>query len=193
VLPLSLFRSRTFSTSSLLMTLVGFGMFAAILCTPLFAQGVLGKTATGSGTVLTSLVFSMTCVGVIGGQIMARIRRVKPFAVFGTIVTALGIYLLSTLAVDSAQRTLAFSLALTGLGLGLIMPTAMLAVQTTVGKAMLGVATSSLQFLRLVGSTVGTAIIGSVVTRGYADNLTKTAPAQAPARLVEALQNPRHS
>jgi MFS family permease len=191
VVPLTLFRSRVFASASLLMFLVGIGMFGIILYTPLFVQGVLGKTATGSGTVLTPLVFSMTAMGIVGGQIIARVRRIKPFTLFGTVVMSYGVYLLTTLDVDSTQATVALYLAVTGLGLGFIMPTATLAVQSTVHKRMLGVATSATQFIRSIGSTVGTAVIGSIVTKGYVEGLRDNAPAQAPGRLVTALENPQ--
>jgi Na+/melibiose symporter-like transporter len=191
VIPLSLFKNRIFLSAALLMFFVGVAMFGIILYTPLFVQGALGKTATGSGTVLTPLVFAMTAVGVVGGQIIARVRRVKPFTLFGTIVVAFGVYLLTTLDIGSTQTTIALFLAVTGLGLGMIMPTATLAVQNTVEKEILGVATSAAQFIRSLGSTVGTAVIGSIVTKGYAEDLAASAPAQAPENLVSALQNPQ--
>jgi EmrB/QacA subfamily drug resistance transporter len=191
VIPLSLFRSRVFTSSSLLMFCVGIGMFGIILYTPLFVQGVLGKTATGSGTVLTPLVCSMAVVSAVGGQIIARVRRVKPFTLVGTVVMTCGVYLLSTLDVSSTPATVALYLAVTGLGLGWIMPTVNLAVQSTVDRRILGVATSSTQFIRSLGATVGTAVIGSIVTRGYAEGLVANAPPQAPQRLVSALENPQ--
>ena len=191
IIPLSLFKSRVFASATLLMFLVGIGMFGIILYTPLFVQGVLGQTATGSGTVLTPLVFAMTGVGIVGGQIIARVKRVKPFTLFGTVMMTFGVYLLTTLDTDSSTGTVALFLVVTGLGLGLIMPTATLAVQSTVDKKILGVATSATQFIRAVGSTVGTAVIGSLVTKGYADELTANAPPQAPGRLVSALENPQ--
>jgi hypothetical protein len=165
-------------------------MFGIILYTPLFVQGVLGKTATGSGTVLTPLVLSMTAMGVICGQIIARVKRIKPFMIAGAIVMTFGVYLLTTLDVDSTQRTVALYLMITGLGLGPLMPSATLAVQSTVEKKLLGVATSSTQFIRSLGSTVGTAVIGSLVTSGYADYLNDNAPAAAPGRLIKALKDP---
>ncbi len=190
IIPLWLFKNRVFSSAAMLMFLVGIGMFGIILYTPLFVQGVLGKTATGSGTVLTPLVFSMTAVGVIGGQIISRVRRIKPFTLFGTVVMSFGVYLLTTLDTASTTGTVALYLTVTGLGLGLIMPTATLAVQSTVEKHMLGVATSATQFIRSLGSTVGTAVVGSLVTNRYAADLAANAPAQAPGRLVSALQDP---
>jgi MFS family permease len=78
----------------------------------------------------------------------------------------------------------------TGFGLGPLMPSATLAVQSTVEKRLLGVATSATQFIRSLGSTVGTAVIGSLVTSGYADYLVNNAPPQAPGRLIDALKDP---
>lgn len=190
VIPLSLFKSRVFSSAALLMFMVGIGMFGIILYTPLFVQGVLGKSATGSGTVLTPLVLSMTAMGVICGQIIARVKRVKPFMIFGAIAMTAGIYLLTTLDVDSTQTTVALYLMVTGFGLGPLMPSATLAVQSTVEKRLLGVATSATQFIRSLGSTVGTAVIGSLVTSGYAAYLKDNAPPQAPGRLIDALKDP---
>lgn len=190
LIPLSLFKSRVFSSAALLMFMVGIGMFGIILYTPLFVQGVLGKTATGSGTVLTPLVLSMTAMGVICGQLIARVKRIKPFMIAGSIVMTFGVYLLTTLDVDSTQRTVAFYLMVTGLGLGPLMPSATLSVQSTVEKKLLGVATSATQFIRSLGSTVGTAVIGSLVTSGYADYLQNNAPPQVPGRLIDALKDP---
>jgi EmrB/QacA subfamily drug resistance transporter len=190
VIPLSLFKSRVFSSAALLMFMVGIAMFGVILYTPLFVQGVLGKTATGSGTVLTPLVLSMTAMGIICGQIIARVKRIKPFMIAGSIVMTFGVYLLTTLDVDSTQRNVALSLMVTGFGLGPLMPSATLAVQSTVEKRLLGVTTSATQFIRSLGSTVGTAVIGSLVTSGYADYLVNNAPPQAPGRLIDALKDP---
>src|SRR5215213_7136709 len=190
IIPLSLFKSRVFGSAALLMFMVGIGMFGIILYTPLFVQGVLGKTATGSGTVLTPLVLSMTAMGVICGQIIARVKRTKPFMIAGAIVMTFGVYLLTTLDVDSTQRTVALYLMITGLGLGPLMPSATLSVQSTVERRLLGVATSATQFIRSLGSTVGTAVIGSLITSGYAKHLQNNGPPQAPSRLIEALKDP---
>jgi hypothetical protein len=84
----------------------------------------------------------------------------------------------------------ALYLMVTGLGLGPLMPSATLSVQSTVEKRLLGVATSATQFIRSLGSTVGTAVIGSLVTSGYADYLNDNAPPQAPGRLIKALNDP---
>ncbi len=190
VIPLSLFKDRTLAAASFVMFMVGIGMFGIILYTPLFVQGVLGRTATGSGAVLTPLVLTMTSMGIAGGQLIARVRRVKPFLLFGTVMMTFGVFLLTTLNPDSGTGVVALFLFVTGLGLGLIMPTTTLAVQSVVDRRTLGVATAATQFIRSVGATVGTAIIGTLVTAGYVDGLAANTPPGVPERLTSALQDP---
>jgi hypothetical protein len=100
-----------------------------------------------------------------------------------------GVYLLTTLDTGSTTGTVALFLTVTGLGL--VLPTATLAVQSTVDRRLLGVATSATQFIRSIGSTVGTAVVGSLVTSGYSRDLRADAPQHAPDRLVSALENPQ--
>ncbi len=190
VIPLSLFKDRTLAAASFVMFMVGIGMFGIILYTPLFVQGVLGRTATGSGAVLTPLVLTMTAMGIAGGQLIARVRRVKPFLLFGTVMMTFGVFLLTTLSPSSSTGVVALFLFVTGLGLGLIMPTTTLAVQSVVDRRTLGVATAATQFIRSVGATVGTAIIGTLVTAGYVDGLAANTPPRVPERLTSALQDP---
>ena len=190
ILPFSLFRDRTMAAASLVMFFFGFGLFGVILYAPLFAQGVLGQTATGSGAVLTPLMLTVTAVGIVGGLLMSRTNRLKPFLVGGMALMGLGVLLLSTLGVWSTIPTVAFYLFVTGLGMGLVMPAATLAVQAKADPRQLGVATGATQFVRSVGLTVGTAVIGSLVTARYVRGLESNAPEGAPERLVGALRDP---
>jgi EmrB/QacA subfamily drug resistance transporter len=190
ILPFSLFRDRTMASVSFVMFFFGVGFFGIILYTPLFVQGVLGQTATGSGAVLTPLILTMTAIGIVGGVVMAKTNRLKPFLIGGMALMSAGVLLLSTLGVGSSTLTVAVFLFVTGLGMGLVMPTTTLAVQTKAGPEQMGVATSATQFVRSVGSTVGTAVIGSIVTAGYVRNLGQNAPEAAPDRLVGALEDP---
>ena len=188
ILPFSLFRDRTMAAASFVMFFFGFGLFGIILYAPLFVQGVLGQTAAGSGAVLTPLMLTMTAVGIVGGVLMVKTNRLKPFLVGATALMSLGVLLLSTLGVGSSILTVAVFLFVTGLGMGLVMPTATFAVQAKAGPRRLGIATGATQFDRSVGLTVGTAVIGSFVTAGYTRGLEGNAPAGAPDRLVGALK-----
>lgn len=190
ILPFSLFRGRTMAVASFVTFFLGFGLFGIILYTPLFVQGVLGYTATGSGAVLTPLMLTMTAVGIVGGFLMSRTNRLKPFLVGGMALMSLGVLLLSTLGVGSSIFTVALFLFVIGLGMGLVMPTTMLAVQTKADPRQMGVASGATQFVRSVGLTVGTAVIGSLVTAGYVRGLEGNAPEGASRQLVGALRDP---
>jgi EmrB/QacA subfamily drug resistance transporter len=190
ILPLDLFRDRTMIAASLLGLVAGVALFGLILYTPLFVQGVQGRTATGSGAVLTPLVLTMTVAAIIGGQLMARWKRIKPFVIGGTLLIALGVGLMATIGVGTGTGTIGFFLFVAGVGLGLVQPTATLAVQTALPRQVVGVATSATQFIRSVGATLGTAIIGTFVTNGYVRNLTANAPATTPPDLLAQVQNP---
>lgn len=169
---------------------VGFAMFGVVLYTPLFAQGVLGQSATGSGAVLTPLVLAMTATSIVGGQLVARIGKIRPLMIGGMALVVVGAALLATLSATTSMWVLSASLILIGLGLGVAMPVATVAVQLTVAPRDLGVATSATQFIRSIGSTVGTAVIGSLVTAGYTSRLATAVPQDTPAELRAALADP---
>ena len=190
IIPFSLFRNRTFSSIALVMLMVGVAMFGITLYTPLFVQGVLGISASGSGAVMTPMVLTMVVMGIVVGQIIARTGQIKPLLIFGTAMLALGVFLLTTLNVTSSSWLVSVYLFVMALGLGSVMPVTTLAVQNAVDPAMLGVATSSTQFIRSIGATVGTAVIGTIVTGGYGRQLAATAPEGTPQQMLDALHSP---
>ncbi len=129
-------------------------------------------------------------VEILGGQTFARVRRVKPFSLFGTIATTFGVCLLTKLDTGSSTANVALFPTVTGLGSELIVPTAPLAVQSKVDRRLLGVATSATQFIRSIGLTIGTALVGSLVTSDYARDLRTDAPPRAPERLILRAREP---
>lgn len=190
IMPLDLFRNRTLATVSVLLFFVGLGMFSIILFTPLFAQAVLGQSATGSGATLMPLVLTMTIMGIVGGQVIARLGRLKPILIFGAAMLSVGAFLLSTLGAGATALTLGLFLFVAGVGLGLTMPVTTLAVQLAVERKNLGVATSATQFVRSVGATVGTAITGSLVSAGYTRRLADGLPADTSPEVAASLADP---
>src|SRR5665213_2123339 len=95
ILPLDLFKNHTFRLSMLIVFLIGIAMFGAILYIPLFAQDVLGRTATNSGVILTPMVLSLVVVSVIAGQTVSRTGHYKALAVFGMASVTAGLLWLS--------------------------------------------------------------------------------------------------
>lgn len=190
IIPFSLFRNRTIAATSVLLFLFGIGMFGLTLYTPLYLQGVLGQSASRSGAVMIPMVITMTVMGMVVGQVIARVGTMRPFLIGGTGVMSLGILLLTTLTAGSSPARVAVYLFVTALGMGTVMPVTTLAVQTAVEPRMLGVATATTQFIRSIGSTVGTALIGTLVTGGYVAGLVARAPRGVPAPAVTALNSP---
>lgn len=163
VLPLDLFKNSTFSVSILVIFLMGAGMFGAILYVPLFAQIVLGVTATNSGTILTPLMLGIVVASIITGQIVSRTGRYKWIAILGLGIASSGMYLLSKMTVGTSQIELILKMITTGVGVGITMPIFTLAVQNAFDHSKLGVSTASTQLFRSIGATVGTAILGGIL------------------------------
>lgn len=171
VLPLDLFKNRIFTVSILVVFLIGIGMFGAILYVPLFAQVVLGITATNSGTILTPLTFGIVVASVVTGQLVSRTGRYKWFAVSGVGIVALGLFLLSRMTAQTSQWELVVRMIITGLGLGMTFPIFTLTVQNAFDHSKLGVATASSQLFRSIGGTIGTAVLGGVLNSNLTQKL----------------------
>lgn len=190
VIPFSLFQNRTVSATILLMFFFGMVMFGLLLYTPLFMQAVLGLSASGSGVLMLPMSFAMPVVGIIVGQMVAKLGVLRPFMVGGTALMAIGLAFLTTVHAQTPPWLLASILFVIAVGMGAIFPVANLLVQTASPPPLIGVATSTLQFLRLIGSTIGTAIVGSVITQSYITGVIQHAPAGVPPAALATLDNP---
>jgi EmrB/QacA subfamily drug resistance transporter len=171
VLPFSLFKNSIFSISMLATFLIGMGMFGAILYVPIFAQSVLGVTATNSGAILTPLMFGMIVASVISGQVVSRTGKYKAIAVIGTIAVSVALFVLSRMTASTSQPDLIARMIFTGLGLGLAFPIFNVAVQNAFDHSQMGVVTASGQLFRSIGGTVGTALMGSILNHGLASRM----------------------
>jgi MFS family permease len=164
IVPFDLFKNRTFAVSSIVGFLVAFGMFGAILYVNLIYQGVLGIPATNSGLLITPLMVGMIITSIITGQLMVRITHYRYIGTVGILVMTVGLYLLSQIGVGSVERDVVVGLVLVGVGMGASMPLYINAVQSALPRHFLGVASSQIQFWRNIGGTVGTAILGAVLS-----------------------------
>ena len=163
ILPLHLFRNRTFSVGAGANTVIGLGMFGGLAVLPLYLQIVKGQTPTQAGLTLVPFTVGIMSGSIIAGQTTSRTGRYKVFPVAGTVLMAVGALLFSSLAVDTPLvRIFAYSIVF-GLGLGFTMQPLVLAVQNAVPVQDMGVATSSSLFFRQMGGTLGTAIFLSIL------------------------------
>ncbi|MEU3031964.1 DHA2 family efflux MFS transporter permease subunit [Streptomyces incarnatus] len=172
VLPLGLFRIRTFTLSAVISFIVGFAMFGAMTYLPTFLQVVHGVSPTMSGVYMLPMVFGLLLSSTVSGQIVSRTGRWKVFPVTGTAVTAIGLLLLHRLDETSSTAEMSTYFFVFGLGLGLVMQVLVLIVQNAVSYEDLGVATSGATFFRSIGASFGVAIFGTVFASRLADKLT---------------------
>jgi EmrB/QacA subfamily drug resistance transporter len=161
VLPLDLFKNRTFTLSSIVMFVFGIAMFSGMLYIPLFAQDVLGRSATNSGVIMLPMVLGMLISSIGSGQIVSRTGRYKLLAAVGMIGTTGALYWFSTLNIDSTQAQLNMMMFFGGLFIGVAMPIFNLIAQNAFNQSRLGVVSANIQLFRSLGSTVGVAIMGS--------------------------------
>ncbi len=171
IMPLDLFKNKVFSVAALLTLFSAAALFAVILYSPWFVQGVIGKSATSSGAILTPLMLMLVTGGIVVGQIVARIGRYKVFAVAGTIVLTFGVYLLSGMGVDTDEGTVVRNILIVGLGFGMFSPIVNLAAQNSLPMQRLGSGTATISFLRSIGSTLGAAVVGTLVTSTFSNEL----------------------
>ena len=171
ILPLSLFKNSIFSISMLIVFLAGVAMFGVILYIPLFAQIVLGISATNSGTILTPLMLGLIFSSIITGQIFSRTGKYKLLIILGLGIIPIALFLLSNMNPQTTQGGLILRSIFVGVGLGIIMPTFTVVVQNAFDHSKLGVVTASTQLFRQIGGTVGVAIMGSILNNSLSQKL----------------------
>ncbi|MFH9858012.1 DHA2 family efflux MFS transporter permease subunit [Streptomyces sp. NPDC017202] len=171
VLPLKLFRIRTFTLSAVISFIVGFAMFGAMTYLPTFLQVVQGVSPTLSGVHMLPMVAGLLLASTASGQIVSRTGRWKVFPVTGTAVTTVGLLLLHQLDEHSSTAEMSAFFFVFGLGLGLVMQVLVLIVQNAVSYEDLGVATSGATFFRSIGASFGVALFGTVFTHRLGDKL----------------------
>jgi EmrB/QacA subfamily drug resistance transporter len=164
ILPPALFRNRVFVVTSAVGLVVGFALFGALTYLPLFQQVVRGYSPTASGLQLLPVMGGLLISSIASGQIISRIGRYKFFPIAGTLIAAIGMFLLSSLSASTASGVAALHMLVLGLGLGMVMQVLVLAVQNAVPYEMLGVATSGATLFRSIGGSFGVAVLGAIFT-----------------------------
>ncbi len=176
VLPLPLFRNRAFSTTSAVGLIVGFALFGSVTYIPLFLQVVKGSTPTGSGLQMLPMMGGMLVTSIVSGQVISRTGRYKIFPVIGTAVMTLGLFLLSRMTTHTTLAGALGIMLLLGLGLGMVMQVLVITVQNAVDYRDLGVATSGATLFRLIGGSLGTAMLGAIFAQRLAANVQRLVP-----------------
>ncbi|MFD1930403.1 MFS transporter [Nonomuraea mangrovi] len=165
ILPLSMFRDPVLRVALPLQFLTGAGMTGGLFYTIVYLQAVAGVEATDSGLYLLPMAAGMIVSGMASGVLIGRGHSSKPFLLAGTAMVTAALVLLGRLAVDTSPWTLGLELLLFGLGLGQILGIVIFLVQNSVPASELGVATTAIRFTQILGSALGAAIFGVILTR----------------------------
>jgi EmrB/QacA subfamily drug resistance transporter len=184
IFPPRLLANRVFTSTGIVALLLGFAMFGTITYLPLYFQVVRGASPTTSGLEILPLMAGLILTSTVGGQIVSRTGRYRIFPIVGTALMTVGGFLLAQLTPTTPTVTAAIFMFITGFGIGLVMQVLVVAVQNAVDYQDLGVATSGTTLLRNIGSSLGTAIVGTVFATQLASRLVGAFPKSSSAALT---------
>ena len=182
IIPLDMFRNRTYTASLLSTFLVSFGFFGAIIFLPRWFQFVHGSSATESGYQIFPLLIGLIGSSIVSGLLVSRTGRYKAIIITGLVTMSVGIALMTQLKADTDITTLWVWMFITGLGIGPTLSVFTIVVQNAVPFRQLGVATSNLTFFRQIGGSVGLAVTGTI----FGSRLVEELPGQLTAAGVPA-------
>jgi predicted MFS family arabinose efflux permease len=180
ILPLSLFRNRTFAVTSADGFIVGFALFGAVTYLPLYLQITKGSSPTRSGLELVPLMAGVLVTSILSGNLITRWGRYRPFPIAGTAVMVIGLVLLSRLHADTPTWKAMGAASVLGLGLGMVMQVLVLAVQNAVDPRNMGVATSGSTLFRQIGGSIGVSVFGTIFANRLHVELASRLPPKAP-------------
>ena len=166
ILPFDVLRHPTVATGVVCTGLAAMAFVGTIAYVPLFVQGVIGTSATASGVVLTPFMLAAVTTSALSGQWITRSGRYRPNALVGPVVLGIGLFLLSRMDTTTSDTQAATYMAVTGIGLGLMMQVFVVAVQNVVPFRAIGSATALTQFSRSIGAALGVTLMGVIINHG---------------------------
>jgi EmrB/QacA subfamily drug resistance transporter len=188
IIPLDLFKNRDYAVSMAAVFAFGIAMFAAVIFMPRFYQTVRGISATASGYYIWPLLVGLMGGSIGTGLLISRLGRYKWLMTGGAVVMLIGGFLMTHLTAGVSDWELWAWMLVLGLGIGPAMAGFTVVVQNAVPMNRLGVATSTLTFLRQVGASVGLAAAGTIFSSSFANRLpTNLAAEGVPQALISVL------
>ncbi|MFP2428095.1 MDR family MFS transporter [Enterobacter ludwigii] len=176
IIPLSLFRDRSFLLCSLIGFIIGMSLFGSVTFLPLYLQVVKDATPTQAGLQLIPLMGGLLLTSIISGRIISRTGKYRLFPIAGTLLGVVGMVLLTRISIHSPTWQLYIFTGVLGMGLGLVMQVLVLAVQNSVSADQYGVATSGVTLFRSIGGAIGVALFGAVFTHVLQSGLMDRLP-----------------
>lgn len=175
LIPLTLFRNRTFTLAVLASISIGVAMFGTSVYLAQYMQISRGYGPTEAGLLTIPMAAGMLISSTVIGQLVTRTGKWKSFLVTGAVLMIAGTSLLSTLQYDTSLWLVGIYMFLLGAGTGMTMQNLVLVVQNTTKPQEIGVASSGVNFFRTVGGTTGVAVMGSVLAASMTQQLSDRA------------------
>lgn len=191
ILSLAFFRERGFSTGNGAVFCTAFAIFALASFSPLFIQGALGKSPAQLGLAMVSLSLAWSMGALLYGQLAQRVRQ-RPATIFGAALLAAACGWMVTFSPQTSLAACFWALGLAGLGMGIVSIATLLAVQNSLANTDLGVATSSHQFTRTLGGTIGIGIAGSLMTTRFVAAMEALTDGGLVQALPDVISGPIH-
>jgi len=171
IIPLSLFKNPIFVNATAIGMTLGIGMFAAIAFVPTFLQMSSGTSAAASGLLMLPMMAGLMGTSIASGVLISKTGRYRLYPILGTLVTAAAMVAMTTLTAATPIWLICVYLFFFGAGLGLIMQVVILVVQNAVPPSQIGTATSTNNYFREVGASLGVAVFGTIFTTRLTENL----------------------
>ncbi|MBO1756950.1 MDR family MFS transporter [Allobranchiibius sp. CTAmp26] len=172
IIPLSLFRNRVFVNATAIGLMIGLGMYAALGFLPTFLQMSSGTSAAGSGLLLAPMMVGLLATSIYSGLRISRTGNYRPFPILGTLIAAAALVAMTTLTATTPLWLICVFVFVFGAGLGLVMQVVVLVAQNAVAPGQIGTATSTTNYFREIGGSLGTAVFGTIFTTRLTGNLT---------------------
>ena len=179
IIPLHLFKERTFLLCCLIGFIIGTSLFGGMTFLPLYLQVVKNSTPSEAGMQLLPMMCGLMLTSIVSGRMISKIGRYRIFPIVGTLLACVAMGLLATLNNDTSVWLLYMYICLLGMGLGMVMQVLILAVQNAVDFKYIGVATSGATLFRSIGGSIGVAAFGALFTNQLHTKLADTLPHDA--------------
>jgi EmrB/QacA subfamily drug resistance transporter len=193
IVPLGLFKIRTIGAASAVAFLTGIAMYAVITYVPLFVQAGLGGSINDGRNVLYAMMIPLVIGAIVGGQLGTRSIGYRGLVTVGLVIMTGGLFLLTTVSASTSLVQLMEYGAVMGLGIGVTFPVTILAIQYSVSRRQIGIASSLAQFTRNLGGTIGLSVLGALQVNAFGAQLStllQSVPAQFKTQAAAFLGNP---
>lgn len=191
MIPISFFKTRSISSTLAVAFLTNAVMISAIMYIPYFVQGIMGSSATTSGVVTIPMTIGVLTTSTLTGILTSKSCKFKPYVFASFILMAFGSILLATLRADTSYLIVSVSMIILGLGVGISMPIGTTNVQNAVHPSQLSAATSTVQFFRNIGSTIASAIFGTIMASSMSRGFNKLDLSAIPDSIQSVFMDPQ--